>query len=113
MFSTHLFFCGKGIYRITLLNIYRGERIAKDNKCRNCMKRCSVDATGGHEKRDPEVRSHAEFMSLHDCERILFWGGWRMFLEDVYLQLCGAGRDFYRPRGLVASALFQTDLLPS
>lgn len=46
MFSTHLFFCGKGIYRITLPNIYRGERIAKDNKCRNCMKRCSVDATG-------------------------------------------------------------------
>lgn len=36
-----------------------------------------------------------------------------MFLEDVLLQLCGAGRDSYRLLGLVASALLQTDLLPS
>lgn len=46
MFSTHLLFCGEGIYRITLPNIYRGERIAKDNKCYNCVKRCSDDAMG-------------------------------------------------------------------
>lgn len=36
-----------------------------------------------------------------------------MFLEDLHLQLRGAGRDFHPLRGLVASALFQTDLLPS
>lgn len=42
-----------------------------------------------------------------------FSGGWTVFAEDVLLQLCGAARDSYRPLGLVASALFQTDLLPS
>lgn len=36
-----------------------------------------------------------------------------LFLEDLHLQLHGAGRDFLRLRALVASALFPTDLLPS
>lgn len=37
-----------------------------------------------------------------------------MFLEDVFLQLCELGGIHpYTLLGLVASALFQTDLLPS
>lgn len=58
---------------------------------------------------------HRRFISVHDCDKPLL-GGLRMFLvflEELHLQLHGAGRDFYWLRGLVASALFQTDLLPS
>lgn len=79
--------------------IYRGEHIAKDNRNYKelafmLMVPRTSNVTSGLTKKP-------------------FLGAWRMFLEDLHLQLHGAGRDFHRLRGLVASALFQTDLLPS
>lgn len=83
------------------MHFYRGEFTAGAKYNKN-LKR--------HLKGVLDVLSHFKFTWSPDGWCVL--GGWRVFLEALHLQPRGDGIDFYRVRAFVASALFQTDLLP-